>query len=183
MKITIITKKYKRYVDVLKLFIVSLKTAFGMGLTVPDLIQKLEAHPIQSANRPLMNEEVKLRATWMNIIFMILENLDENNNEDYVSTVEDGTRQMYDDYVKYITDWRKAQDFSDRDAAAMVTELKVQSVLDGCSSAAAFITDPMDKAMLPQNLRVALLTLTVIEEEKRCFDDKLPPQPPIPGTK
>jgi len=181
----------KGYVDVLKLFIVSVKAAYGMGITVPDLVAKLEVFPFQTANRPLMAEEVLLRSTWINLIYMMLENLEETDK--FIvenSTVDNTIRQKYEEYIQFVTDWRKAQNYEDRDAAAMVTELNVDDVLKDCSRTdASSMTDPMEKAMLPQNLRVALLTLVVIEEEKRCFEDDggnldpMPPQPPIPGTK
>ena len=161
-----------------------------MDITIPDLVAKLEAFPVQSANRPLMAEEIVLRTTWINLIYMMLENLDETDNVTVEnSTVDTTIRQKYDEYAQFISDWRKQQNYEDRDAAAMVTELKVDDVMKGCTSTAESLSDPMEKAMLPQNLRVALLTLVVIEEEKRCFDDDggnlepMPPQPPIPGTK
>jgi len=173
----------KGYVDVLKLFIVAVKTGYEMGLTIPELVEKLEDFPIQSANRPLMPEELKLRAAWMNIVYMVLENFNESGDFDIEnSLVDTEIRQKYGDHTKFIADWRKQQNFDDRDAAAMVAELKVEDVLKGCSGATAMISDTMEKALLPQNLRVALLTLTVIEEEKRCLDDNMPPQPNIPGT-
>lgn len=174
----------KGYVDVLKLFIVAVKTGFGMGLNVPEIVEKLDNFTIQSANRPLMPEEVKLRTVWINIVYMMMENFSEGDELNVKnSSVDVETREKYKDYINFITDWRKQQNFDDRDAAAMVAEFKVDNVLNECCSTTSLLTDAMEKAMLPQNLRVAVVTLTVLEEEKRCFDDKMPPQPNIPGTK
>ena len=176
----------------MKLFIVSVKTAFQKGLTISFIIDSLDSYPIQSANRPLMKEEKQLRSTWMNLVYIILENLNIPNEYDDAKTtrVDETIRNKYGEYMQYITDWREKQNFDDRDAAAMVAELKVEDVIQGCiSSKESTIIDALEKAMLPQNIRVGLLTLMVLEEEKRCLDDNsnanfedMPPPPPIPGA-
>ena len=50
-------------------------------------------------------------------------------------------------------------------------------------------SDPEDKprtqletAILSQCMRLVMLTLTVLEEEKLAGDETLPPKPPIKGT-
>lgn len=199
------------FVDVIKLFIVAVKAAYEKGDSsissdIPNsLIKKLGEFPIQSANRPLMKEEEFLRDTWIHLIYMILENLNHPVSQTVDGLEEvDSAKIIYDEdmkrkylpYVAYITQWRKDQNYADRDAAAMIKDdLKVDDVLQKLASSDEGSLTALEKSILPQSTRIMILTLVVLEEEKRCLDDNegpeqqqkqkknvMPPQPPIPGT-
>lgn len=187
------------YVDVLKLLIVAVKAAYEYGLSIPDLMERLSSWPVRSANRDLMKEEIALRSAWINIIYMTLAALGEKHggSKDDVRRVtmdlDARTERLYVNYVDHVADWRRRQDFSNMDGAAVTKEsLRVDDLLKACDDLVMDDEDdidPVERAMLPQNLRVVVLTLTVLEEERRCSDDAsikkeaaMPPRPPIPGT-
>ena len=61
------------YVDVLKLFIVAVQSGYSPEIPPTKLQKIVDQCPVQSANRPLMPEEIELRKTWMHIVYLVLD--------------------------------------------------------------------------------------------------------------
>ena len=63
------------YVDVLKLFIAAVQAGYSLKLSPESLLEAVDACPEQSANRPLMDEEIKLRTTWIQVVYLVLDHV------------------------------------------------------------------------------------------------------------
>lgn len=166
------------YVDVLKLFIVSVQTGYDMNLFISDLSQKLKECPNLSARRPLLEEETNLRMTWINMIYMALEELQANDDIDAGKSVTTDMRAKFGTFVKNVLKERK-QGKTMRDL-----KLNIEELIEDELERERCLNDPLAKAIYAQSCRLLFLIPTVLEEEKICLDDKLPtpPPPPIPGA-
>ena len=63
------------YVDVLKLLIAAIQAGYNLGMTPGNLLDTVAECPEQTANRPLMDEEVALRTTWIQIVYLVLDHV------------------------------------------------------------------------------------------------------------
>jgi len=159
------------YVDVLKLMIVSTQAAYTNGISFIDLEMRVNAIKESVANRPLMPEEIELRSAWMSVIYLTLSMIG-YQQETVLSDLTDGIRQETSHRFKVIV-----QDIIEtgKDKVS-VSDLKVEQFRSHANSE----SDPLQKAILSQSIRVILLTLLVVEEETKCIPAT--PRPPIPGA-
>lgn len=172
------------YIDVLKLFIVACKAGYEQGLSMSDLTARVEACPVQSANRPLMAEELALRSSWMNIVYLVLQSVGNGTDDvEVANTVDEYERTKFGPLVSTVadamrTDEAKATSLSLDDAVAMGTE-------NGLDFTGLNLNDAMERAITEQCMRVIKVVFTVLEEERRCYEDGgagPAPRPPIPGA-
>ena len=167
-----------RYVDVLKLFIVAVKAGYELNLAPADVIQRVDNFPHQSAGRDLMPEEIKLRNTWIEVIYLVLEYL-KHGKKVVVADGESATDAVDKDVqskfsIDLLSEMKKQQESGDA--------FQLDDWLEGYSF--PNMDDPMEQAIVSQSLRVIWMTYTVLEDEARCLEEKsgLKAQPPIPGA-
>jgi len=143
----------------------------------------------QTANRPLAQEEVELRSLWLSLVYMTLQQVyhptrsitEEATGSAGVSaeavaeSVPSEIRQKFNTFVYDCVNARQG--------GWTLQTLKLEELMksSGGNSAAPDMTDPMEKAILGQSMRIVFLTL-------QCLDDanlasgKSVPKPNIPGV-
>lgn len=160
------------FVDVLKLMIVSIKSGYELGVQPTKLIDMVDAIPIQSAGRELMAEEIILRNTWIQVVYLTLSSLGHSSKGDSSFDIDSEVSSQYEPFVATLKEQREAGN-----------QLEIESILKQFSGLDG---DPMKTAIASQSLRAMWLTLTVLEEEERCNTDfarqDAPMKPPIPGA-
>lgn len=165
------------YVDVLKLLIVAIKAGYEMNMTPLDIINRVDAILEPTAGRPLMPEEVQLRNTWIQLVFLVLKHLNHQRKLTEGTSAEElvldaNIAATYENAVTEIQERRG--------------DGKVEFHVDNLLQELSFddVQDPIQKAIISQSLRVIWLTYTVLDEEATCLDEKsgLKAQPPIPGA-
>ena len=178
------------FIDVLKLFIVAVKAAYEQGIPIASLLEEVAACPVQSANRPLMDEEVALRSNWMNVVYLVLERVGHGTDDAAVgSTVNEVDRSKYGDIVKVLADAKRKQE-EEGSKTDKTASLTLDDIIEmGKSSGASFdglnLDDAMDKAIAQQCVKVMKLVFTVLDEERLCYEEGgvgPAPRPPIPGA-
>lgn len=170
------------YVETLKLFIAAALTGYGMSIPLKNLLDLVEFCPAQSANRPLMEEEEDLRATWIKLVYTIAQNVE------YRSTVVKDAQLIEETDIDDSTTWNAYRTILPRlrekheEGNETGPKFNADQILQENAALLSPLTqEPFQKALLLQNLRVMWITLTVIEEEKLCLSDQEPPAPPIPN--
>ncbi|KAL7459419.1 hypothetical protein ACHAWC_011145 [Mediolabrus comicus] len=195
------------YVDVLKLFIVAVKTGYEKKIPLDELNQLVQDCPVNSAGRDLMKEELELRREWMAVVYGMMEALNNNEMGDQETTSDTTTissndssqtrvTQVVDSMLqlqRYLQE-EEVQSGGEQDSIVALTNLTVEQALQKLPNLSQLMDElessPMEKAFLTNDIRVALLTFKVIEEEKICFEDRKGslgpnseiPRPPIKGT-
>jgi hypothetical protein len=165
------------YVDVLKLFLVATRAAYQQKIPLPQLFDLVSACPIQSANRPLSEQEIEVRSTWLNVGYLTLSTLEEmedsSGKETFFDWDMDIPTEVRDQYFVAAQEAVKRE----RGESAESTE---DSMLDN---------DPLQAAIYKTNLKVIDLTLTAVKEERLANessgldgDGVGPPRPNIPGA-
>jgi len=187
------------YVDVLKLFIVAVKSGHELSISLSVLNQLVEDCPVNSAGRDLMKEEKALRIEWMKVVYDLLNAL--NPDTKVGSSTNDsgeGSDKRISQVVQAMLDIKKDKENEEKksggeqDASVAISNLTVEQALE-CSSILSelndSISDQMDKAFFTNDVRVALMTFRVLSEEKLCLEGSAGntnsgdvPRPPIPGT-
>lgn len=203
------------YIDVLKLFIVAVKAGYEIGLPLDELHELVLECPVNSAGRELMKEEKALRREWMGVVYEMLDavnsgppssadsagsgrNDDDDDDNAKSSRISGVVCAMLD--VRAELQRKEAKTGGEQDASvALLTGLTVERALELSPSLTRldeYTTDPMERAFLTNDIRVALVTFKVLEEERICMQDssgrtittggadegKQVPRPPIPGT-
>eukprot|EP00977_Amphora_coffeiformis_P011599 scaffold2782_cov182-Amphora_coffeaeformis.AAC.29 len=167
------------YVDTLKLFIAAVLTAYGVTLPVNRLIDLVQECPTQSANRPLMQEEEDLRTTWIKLVYLTAH--DVQYRQAIVRDAEIWTNRDEDDKLTIckamLPRLRKRHAEGNETGPRFQAQEIMSENMDILGDATK---DPMQKALLLQNLRVIWMVLTVMEEEKLAAN-RDPPAPPIPN--
>ena len=164
------------YIDVLKLFIAAVASGYSLGMSPDTLLEAVAACPNQSANRPLMEEEIQLRSTWMQVIYLMLSHVKykEKTLEDVGElTLDVESIQRYQVAIPLLVE-----------SKAKGESFEAETLLQKCAGVFPATSNALEQAIISQSLRVMWLTLTVLEEEKICEEDRKPykPQPPIPGA-
>jgi hypothetical protein len=190
------------YVDVLKLFIVAVKTGYQKKIPLDELHELVKNCPVNSAGRDLMKEEVDLRREWMAVVYEMMKALNHENNNCMSVTLQgqepanpnyDSQKrvaQVVDSMLQLQQNLQEEEHKSggEQDSVVALTNLTVEKALQKLPSLSQLhesIQSPMKKAFLTNDIRVALLTFKVIEEEKVCLEDskgKKIPRPPIKYT-
>eukprot|EP00563_Minutocellus_polymorphus_P000196 CAMPEP_0181041944 /NCGR_PEP_ID=MMETSP1070-20121207/11878_1 /TAXON_ID=265543 /ORGANISM="Minutocellus polymorphus, Strain NH13" /LENGTH=291 /DNA_ID=CAMNT_0023120107 /DNA_START=27 /DNA_END=902 /DNA_ORIENTATION=+ len=180
------------FIDVLKLFIVATKAGYEQGMSLPTLLEEVEACPVRSANRPLMDEEAALRSSWMNVVYLVLERVGHGTDDATVgSTIDEGARTKYGAMVNTLADAQRRQE-EEGSKTDTIAPLTLDEIVEmGKSSGTSFdglnleIDDAMEKAIAQQCLKVMKVVFTVLDEERLCYDEGgvgPAPRPPIPGA-
>jgi len=171
------------YVDVLKLFIVAVKAAYENGTPPTTLVDKVAVCPVNTAGRPLMPEEIELRTTWVQAVYLMLNHIghvgvpSEEEKEDgqdkspttssiEIGMIDESVRDTYTKILPHIVQLRK--DRGEFQADEMMK--KHQDILP-------VTTSPMETAIVSQTIRVLWYTLVVLDEEKLVFGDEDAPAP------
>ncbi|GAX14106.1 hypothetical protein FisN_8Hh057 [Fistulifera solaris] len=157
------------YVDVLKLMIAAVQSAYVQGIPPALLIQEINALTTPGAGRPLMPEEEQLRNEWIQIVYITLQTLKYKNLPHSFPTEIQETFGMAAPVLIRRRQWS--------------SEWKGQEVWESCSQ---FFAPTQPKALIMQSLRVLWVTLSVVEEVERCEGEfakmDAPLTPPIPAA-
>ena len=178
------------FIDVLKLFIVAVKAAYEQGIPISSLLEEVAACPVQSANRPLMDEEVALRSSWMNVVYLVLERAGHGTDDVAVGgTIDEAARSKYGGIVNVLADAKRKQEEEgskvDKAASLTLDEIIEMGKSNGASFDGLDLDNAMDKAIAQQCLKVMKTVLTVLDEERLCYEEGgvgPAPRPPIPGA-
>lgn len=203
------------YIDVLKLFIVAVKAGYEIGLPLGELHELVLECPVNSAGRELMKEEKELRREWMGVVYEMLDAVNSGpplgadsggSGRDVDDDDDDAKKTRISGVVGAMLDVRaelqreEENTGGEQDASvALLTGLTVERALELSPSLTRLdesTTDPMERAFFTNDIRVALVTFRVLEEERICMQDssgrtittggaeegKRVPRPPIPGT-
>ena len=165
------------FVDVLKLLIAAIKAGYEIGVTPSDLVAKVDSIPDQTAGRQLMPEEIILRNTWIQVVYLTLSSVNHRTNASDTMILDEGVRSSFESIIP---------DLAARKAAG--EQLQLELLLETHKDNFNNLDHPFQKAIMTHSLRVIWITLTVLEEEERCNkefsrqDAPMPPAPPIPGA-
>jgi hypothetical protein len=162
------------YVDVLKMFIAASAAAYQYGFSVTTVQEELAKCKRQTANRPLLPEEERLRLNWLCIVYLTLESM--RNPAQRENLVDESIPiEIKEEYQNVVL--RVGEAFQSHDPIPSVESLLTfKDTFDTTTS-------EVDKAILSQSLRVATLTPVVIQEiilARGDRDDRL--NPPIKGA-
>lgn len=176
------------YVDILKLFLATLKAAYDQKIPMPTLIESVASMDItrNTANRPLMEEEISLRTLWMNIAYLTLECL---------YRMESNSAELeFDSNMDEALDKSLSVSLTTRGNYKFVIEEKVLKFLgrDAGSNATPSTPGELDEAaMMEYSLKIIDLILVVVKEERFANEPSKsgldgdgvgPPRPNIPGA-
>ena len=96
------------YVDVLKLFIVAVKSGHELSISLSVLNQLVEDCPVNSAGRDLMKEEKALRIEWMKVVYDLLNALNPDSNVDSTTNdCDEGSDKRISQVVQAMLDIKK----------------------------------------------------------------------------
>lgn len=193
------------YVDVLKLFIVAVKSGYEYPLRLEELNALVETCPLNSAGRDLTDEEKGLRLEWVRMVYetmTALNDLDAKRSSGDSDATTYRISEVTQAMLSIQSELQNEETITGgkQDATVAMNNLTVGEVLKRSPSLSKLndsIADPMEKAFLTNDIRVALMTFRVLEEEKVCSKgasgsrvknnggDNIGeevPRPPIPGT-
>ncbi len=169
------------YVDVLKMFIASSIGAYEAGFSIDSILEELEHNKDlpNTANRPLMDEEKKLRRDWLCVIYLSLAAMDYQSPMGSTLAVDVAKESIPDDIRE-----RYGEPVAKVGEAYKANNNQVMSVEDLVSDGGDL--SPLEKAVLMQSLKVSTLTPVVVEESKEArgssSKSQNPPTPPIEGA-
>jgi hypothetical protein len=162
------------YVDVLKMFIASCMSSYQFGFTIGEIREALLKCPNETANRPLLPEEVDLRHTWYSLVYLTLLAMDHFTIKKHaiVDSIPTNIRETYG----MVIDKMVAMQKHDTTSTISVEDLMKHVSIDKLG--------PTERALFIQSLRVATLTTVVVREAEEATPDgqSLPPLPPIEGA-
>jgi hypothetical protein len=165
------------YVDILKLFIVACKAAFERQLNVHELIHKVDNYANQNtAGRELAKDEVSLRTTWIQAVYLILAYIEYQQNVTTTTLGQVGCKDLDQDVLSRYSNVLPiiVKFFGTGKSHANVIALAETLTQEQDLNA-------VDQAITTQTLRVLWYTLVVLSEEAMA-DPSVPPRPNIPGT-
>ena len=183
------------YVDVLKLFIVACKSGYDLDLSLESLHQLVLDCPVNSAGRDLLKEEIDLRREWMVVVYTLLNELLDVRVEFGEVGCDEISSKRVETVVQSMLSIQKQLSQEEEasggkiNAMSKLTSLTVDQVLEMSSDLSQLQSacDQIQKAFLMNDIRVAVLTFKVLEEERICTEDSATssnavPRPSIPGT-
>lgn len=160
------------YVDVLKLFIAAAVAGYEFGYQIDEIQKELANCKTQSANRPLMDEEVTLRNTWYCLVYLTLVSLGHPSrgasSPGLVDSIPSDIRKDYQEVVE------QAVATNNKGISPSAEELLKQSKKSDLSV--------MEEAIYSQSLRLIALVFTVLRESEEAREEQSPPTPPIEGA-
>jgi hypothetical protein len=158
------------FVDVLKMFIAASMTSYELGFSIEDIAEELAVCPTQTANRPLMQEEIDLRYSWCCLVYLTLAWMDHPTRAGDIaeSCVPSDFREKYSDVVERV-------------AEAYKNEKTIPSVEELMGAEDSNLSE-IERAIRTQSLRVVTLVPVVIIESMEARQSQAPPTPPIEGA-
>jgi hypothetical protein len=172
------------YVDVLKMFIAATIGAYESGFAFDTIQEELTATTTNTANRPLMDEELQLRRDWFCVVYLTLSAMEYNAPKQRSpsstlamnvakASIPEDIKQRYGKSVERIGKIYR----SDKSSSLSVEELMEDFNNDNGLST-------FEKAVILQSLKVATLTPIVVEETLDAAGEvgAKPPTPPIEGA-
>lgn len=165
------------YVDVLKMFIAAAMSSYQFGFPI-DVVQKaLSECPNETANRPLMPEEINLRYTWCSLVYLTLLTIDHPTVQKTAvsDSIPTEIREKYGPFIDRMAKMYKMDE---------TLTISVEDLMkDDNSITTASDLSEMDRAILLQSMRVGTLTLVVLREALEAGSvGQSPPTPPIEGA-
>ena len=164
------------FVDVLKMFIAAAVAGYEFGYGIGDIQEELVNCKTQSANRPLMEEEVNLRYTWYCLVYLTLASLDHpsRNKQAVVESIPNKLRKDYQESVE------QAVTANSKGISLSAEDLVIKQNNNEEPSSDLSI---MEKAIMSQSMRLITMTFTVLRETQEAQSgDVAPPTPPIEGA-
>lgn len=173
------------YVDVLKMFIAASIGAYEAGFSIASLLEELEHNKDMpnTANRPLMDEEIMLRRDWLCVIYLTLAAMEHKSPRASPLAVDAAKKSIPEDIQK------RYGELVARVGEAYKTSshgtLSVEDLTNGGDGNKDL--SPLEQAVLLQSMKVATLTPVVVEEAKEAGGptgkkEVKPPTPPIEGA-
>ena len=179
------------YVDVLKLFVVSVKAGYEKSISLRDLDRYVVDCPIKSAGRELVIEEVGLRSEWMGVVYGLLDALGEDgivvdggggddDDDDNDAGLDADARGRIAMAIRATLSARaelrneETRSGGKIDSSVALSNLTVERALSSLENVVTEVNeddDPVARAFLTNDVRVALVTLRVLEEEEVCTRD------------
>jgi hypothetical protein len=164
------------YVDILKMFIAAALSSYQFGFPIETIEKALLECPANTANRPLMPEEVDLRHTWYSLVYLTLLAIDHPtvHKEAVSDSIPAKIRETYGVLVD-----RVAEIYKDDETTISLEEL----MKDDSITPSTRDLSEMERAVLLQSMRVATLTLVVLREAEEAGPaGQSPPKPSIKGA-
>ena len=149
-----------------------MKSGYELQVTPSDLISKVDAVPKKAAGRDLMTEEIQLRNTWIQIIYLVLIITGYKIIDDgLIGSIDESLISVYKAKIETLSKRKEnCEDFS----------------MDDLVDVHDMTNDPIANVIMTQSLRVVWFTFIVLEEEERCKYEfarqDAPLRPPIPGA-
>ena len=172
--------------DVLKLFIVSVKAGYETNVTPTSLVGKVNECPVNTAKRPLVSEELLLRTTWIYAVYMILEYIDHPILNVITATTTPTTEKVQDDEIySTVRDIYSGivpilLSIKQGDHTKYGDKFNPQQIVQDNAILLGLKNDDNNNvnnenqiqiAIITQTIRVLWFTLIVLEEEKFANDD------------
>ena len=156
-------------VDVLKMFIAASIAGYELGFSIDEIEKELAICPTNTANRPMMQEEIDLRRTWNSVTYLTLAAVDHPTRVPAVfGSIPSEVQDAYKEAVGFVVTAHK-------NGEVVALETLVENLDSDLS--------PMEKAIRSQSLRVIVLTLVVLRESMESrVGSAPPPTPPIEGA-
>ncbi len=156
-----------------------------------------------------MNEEKELRYEWMKTVYELLNALNPNSSDDdgiLRTSGDESTKEENNDaesarilgvvqsmiFIQRKLLEEETNSGGKQDAILRLTNLTVDQAIEQSELLSKLydstVNNPMERAILTNDIRVAILTFRVLEEERVCLQDTsgggnaVVPRPPIPGT-
>ena len=173
--------------DVLKLFLATLKAAYNKQITIPELTQCVAEMDTKrmSANRPLTHEEISLRTLWFNIAYLTLESLERiENKKEHIA--------FHDDVDKALKETLSVS-LETRRTYTLIIDEKVMKYLGREVIETQTPSTPgarAEAAMLTYSLKIIDVMLAVVNDERLANENNSgldgngigPPRHNIPGA-
>lgn len=174
-------------VTTLKLFIAAAIGGCRLGLPLPTLVAAFDKCESNTANRPLLPEELELRELWVSLVYLTLEIAEPaaatcppdaaqpqagapSNAVHPGQTVDEGRRREFVPFAQAVA--RRV------DEGKSLQQLSLEDI---CPAPAGQPRSAMKTAILSHSMRLVFLTFTVLAEEQEAAGKKVA-QPFIPGT-
>ena len=189
------------HVDVLKCFIASCMAGYECHFTLPQLLESLEIveQTTQTANRPLLTEEVQLRTTWISLVYLTLSKINhslrggkiqkgQDNEQETKSqsrlfeSIPESVRKDYETIVDQAatTYLNSINNDTDNDDGTMGTILSMEELRSLDAADAGALSSDAERAIRLQSIRIIPLTLQVRREAAEAAESDRQPNPPTP---
>lgn len=148
-----------------------------------DIVDAVNGCPVNTAGRPLTPEEVQLRTTWINAVFLMLEHIGHDSTTTNTSTTTtakrggDGIITIGDNvrstYAPILPDLVALKESDGAGGAKSSSLLDTQEFVNQHAHVLPAIIqeDVVQMAIVSQTIKVLWYTLVVLEDERLANDD------------